>query len=105
MIVWKQIERYAKEEKKDILLVLNRITPNWFFIYNDDVVRPHQNLINEFIKNTDRNISIITAHELISRLTPEKTSEVKNLLTQLKSKPDYTNNQQTSLKDPTTTVQ
>lgn len=99
LIVWKQIERYAKEKQKPIVLVLNRITPNWFFIYNDAMVRPHQNLINEFIENTKQNIYIITAHELIDRLTGKKTPEINNLLTQLKNKPDFTYNQQTDLKD------
>lgn len=105
LIVWKQIERYAKEEQKPIVLVLNRITPNWFFIYNDAMVRPHQNLINEFIENTGQNIYIITAHELIDRLISKKTSDVNNLLTQLKNKPDYTFNQQTDLKDNIETTQ
>lgn len=99
LIVWKQIERYAKEKQKPIVLVLNRITPNWFFIYNDAMVRPHQNLINEFIENTKQNIYIITAHELIDRLTGKKTPEINNLLTRLKNKPDFTYNQQTDLKD------
>ncbi|SEW23546.1 hypothetical protein SAMN04487827_2232 [Prevotella sp. khp7] len=99
LIVWKQIERYAKESKKPIVLVLNRITPNWFFIYNDAMVRPHQNLINEFIEDTKQNIYIITAHELIDKLTPQKTSDVNNLLAQLKNKPNFTFNQQTDLED------
>lgn len=63
------------------------------------MVRPHQNLINEFIENTKQNIYIITAHELIDRLTGKKTPEINNLLTQLKNKPDFTYNQQTDLKD------
>ena len=104
LIVWKQIERYAQEEQKPIVLVLNRITPNWFFIYNDAMVRPHQNLINEFIKNTKQNIYIITAHELIDRLIGKKTPKINNLLTQLKNKPDFTYNQQTDLKDNTATA-
>ena len=104
LIVWKQIERFAKEGKKDIVLVLNRITPNWFFIYNDAMVRPHQNLINEFIENTDQNIYIITAHELIDRLISKKNSDVMNLLSQLKNKPDFTYNQQTDLRDNTAIV-
>lgn len=95
LIIWKQIERYAKEEKKPVVLVLNRITPNWFFIYNDAMVRPHQNLINEFIENTGQNIYIITAHELIEKLVPKKTQEVTNLLAQLKNKSDLLYNQQT----------
>lgn len=105
LIAWKQIERYAKEEKKDVVLVLNRITPNWFFIYNDAMIRPHQNLINEFIEDTQQNIYIITAHELIDRLRPKKTPDVVNLLTQLKNKPDFTYNQQTDFKDNTATAQ
>ena len=67
------------------------------------MVRPHQNLINEFIKNTNQNIYIITAHELIERLTPKKTSNVISLLNQLNNKPDLQFNQQTDLKDNTTT--
>lgn len=104
LIVWKQIELYAKEKQKPIVLVLNRITPNWFFIYNDAMVRPHQNLINEFIENTKQNIYIITAHELIDRLTGKKTPKINNLLTQLKNKPGFTYNQQTDLKDNTATA-
>ena len=104
LIVWKQIERYAQEEQKPIVLVLNRITPNWFFIYNDAMVRPHQNLINEFIENTKQNIYIITAHELIDRLIGKKTPKINNLLTQLKNKPDFTYNQQTDLKDNSATA-
>ena len=95
LIVWKQIERYAKEEGKPVVLVLNRITPNWFFIYNDAMVRPHQNLINEFIENTHQNIYIITAHYLIDKVATKKTQEITNLLAQLKNKPDLLYNQQT----------
>ena len=95
LIVWKQIERYAKEQEKPVVMVLNRITPNWFFIYNDALVRPHQNLINEFIENTHQNIYIITAHYLIDKLATKKTQEITNLLAQLKNKPDLLYNQQT----------
>ena len=102
LIVWKQIERYAKEEKKPVVLVLNRITPNWFFIYNDAMVRPHQNLINEFIENTHQNIYIITAHYLIDKLVTKKSQEITNLLAQLKNKPDLMYNQQTDDNTATT---
>lgn len=105
LIVWKQIERYAKKEQKSIVLVLNRITPNWFFIYNDTIVRPHQNLIKEFVENTGQEIYIITAHELVDKLVSKKSFDVCNLLTHLKNKPDFTYNQQTDLKDNTVTTQ
>lgn len=102
LIVWKQIERYAKEEGKPVVLVLNRITPNWFFIFNDAMVRPHQNLINEFIENTHQNIYIITAHYLIDKLVTKKSQEITNLLAQLKNKPDLMYNQQTDDNTATT---
>lgn len=102
LIVWKQIERYAKEEGKPVVLVLNRITPNWFFIYNDAMVRPHQNLINEFIENTHQNMYIITAHYLIDKLVTKKSQEITNLLAQLKNKPDLMYNQQTDDNTATT---
>ena len=102
LIVWKQIERYAKEQEKPVVMVLNRITPNWFFIYNDAMVRPHQNLINEFIENTHQNIYIITAHYLIDKLATKKTQEIINLLAQLKNKPDLLYNQQTDDNSATT---
>lgn len=102
LIVWKQIERYAKEQEKPVVMVLNRITPNWFFIYNDAMVRPHQNLINEFIENTHQSIYIITAHYLIDKLATKKTQEITNLLAQLKNKPDLLYNQQTDDNSATT---
>ena len=83
-------------------MVLNRITPNWFFIYNDAMVRPHQNLINEFIENTHQNIYIITAHYLIDKLVTKKSQEITNLLAQLKNKPDLMYNQQTDDNTATT---
>jgi len=102
LIVWKQIERYAKEQEKPVVMVLNRITPNWFFIYNDAMVRPHQNLINEFIENTHQNIYIITAHYLIDKVATKKTQEITNLLAQLKNKPDLLYYQQTDDNSATT---
>ena len=97
LIVWKQLEQYAKAENKPVVVVLNRITPNWFFIYNDSIVRPHQNLINEFIKATGQNIMIITAYDLIDKLATSKTLDVVNLLAQLNNKPDMMYNQQTNM--------
>lgn len=87
-VIWKQIQKYAKESKKPVLLVLNRITPNWFFIFNDEVVYPRQELINEFNRNTGQNIHIITAYSFIDYLTKEnRTVEQEALLSQLHNKP------------------
>lgn len=87
-IIWKQIQKQAKDTDKPILLVLNRITPNWFFIYNEDVVFPRQELINEFCSCTGQSIHIITAYSLVDYLTKDgRTPEQESLLKQLHNKP------------------
>ena len=93
-VIWKQIQKQSKETGKPILLVLNRITPNWFFIYNEDVVYPRQELINEFNSCTEHNIHIITAYNLVDYLTKEgRTPEQEALLKQLHNKPTLGNMQ------------
>lgn len=87
-VIWKQIQKQSKETGKPILLVLNRITPNWFFIYSEDVVYPRQELINEFNSCTGQNIHIITAYNLVDYLTKDdRTAEQEALLRQLHNKP------------------
>lgn len=95
-VVWKQIQQYAKENEKSILIVLNRITPNWFFIYKDAVVTPHQYLINEFKKQTGQNVYIMSVHDFLEHLLKpaEKTAEIQKLLSQLHDKPTMGYNQQ-----------
>ena len=93
-VIWKQMQKQSKETKKPILLVLNRITPNWFFIYNEDVVYPRQDLINEFNSSTEQNIHIITAYNLVDYLTKDdRTPEQEALLKQLHNKPTLGNTQ------------
>ncbi len=87
-IIWKQIQKQSIDTRQPILLVLNRITPNWFFIYNDDVIYPRQELINEFKSNTKYNIHIITAYSFVDYLTKEnRTPEQESLLNQLHNRP------------------
>lgn len=95
-VIWKQIQQYAKENNRPILMVLNRITPNWFFTYKDSIVLPHQYLINEFKQETGQEISIISAHYFLDHLlnAGEKDDEVIKLLNQLHNKPTLGNNQQ-----------
>lgn len=93
-VIWKQIQKQSKETNKPILLVLNRITPNWFFIYNENVVYPRQELINEFNSCTEQNIHIITAYNLVDYLTKDdRTPEQEVLLKQLHNKPTLGNTQ------------
>lgn len=87
-VIWKQIQKQAKDSGKPVLLVLNRITPNWFFIFNEEVVYPRQELINEFNKFTGQSIHIITAYSFIDFLTKDnRTVEQEALLKQLHNKP------------------
>lgn len=91
-VIWKQIQKKAMDTRKPILLVLNRITPNWFFIYNKDVVYPRQELINEFNSCTGQSIHIITAYSFVDYLTKgNRTTEQESLLLQLQNKPTMGN--------------
>ena len=91
-VIWKQIQKKAMDTGKPILLVLNRITPNWFFIYNKDVVYPRQELINEFNRYTGQSIHIITVYSFVDYLTKgNRTAEQEALLLQLPNKPTMGN--------------
>lgn len=96
-VIWKQIQQYAKENKKPVLMVLNRITPNWFFIYKDSFIMPHQHLINEFKQETGQNIYILSAHHFLKHLlSPQERQDsvIIKLLSQLHDKPTMGHNQQ-----------
>lgn len=96
-VIWKQIQQYAKENKKSVLMVLNRITPNWFFIYKDSFIMPHQHLINEFKQETGQDVYILSAHSFLDYLlSPQEKEdpEIKKLLGQLHDKPTLGHNQQ-----------
>lgn len=91
-VIWKQIQKKAMDTGKPILLVLNRITSNWFFIYNKDVVYPRQELINEFDRYTGQSVHIITAYSFVDYLTKgNRTAEQDALLRQLQNKPTLGN--------------
>lgn len=92
-IIWKQMQQHAKETQEPILLVLNRITPNWFAIYHDDVVVPQPSLVNEFIVKTGQPIYIVSAHDFIRQIADE-CDQKNELLKELHDKPTFGNNQQ-----------
>ena len=54
MIIWEQIKEHAKEKNKDIILVTGKIQDDWFYIVNDKVISPRQELINEFTQKTNK---------------------------------------------------
>ncbi len=92
-IIWKQIQQHAKETGKPVLLVLNRITPNWFDIYNDETILPQHELINEFKSGTGVDIHITTAYDFIKHFSGNHPNKAE-LLHQLHNKPTLGNLQQ-----------
>ena len=105
-VIWKQIQKYAKDTGKPVLLVLNRITSNWFFIFNEEVIYPRQELINEFNSCTGQSIHIITAYSFVDFLTKEnRTSEQDVLLKQLHNKPTPGNTEKITNDNSTTQEQ
>ena len=91
-VVWKQIQKYAKEVQRPISLVLNRITYNWFAIYND-VIMPQPSLVNEFKLQTGVDILITTAYDFINSLDVDSPRK-EEILKQLHNKPTLGNDQQ-----------
>ena len=85
-IVWKQLQQYAIQNSCPIILVLNRITPNWFSIYPEDIVLPHHKLVNEFKSKTGQDIHIISVYDFV-RHFGRKVNKVGDLLTQLHKRP------------------
>lgn len=53
-IVWKEMQRYAGEEHKDILMIRGNATSDWFNISNDRVLGPNPNIVDEFYSDTKR---------------------------------------------------
>lgn len=89
-IIWNEIQRCAKAKNKDIIFVTNRIRPDWFFIYDDKVIGPRKELMNEFKKETQRSIYIITAHYFVDKnIKVERYNEYNRLLKQLPETPVY----------------
>ena len=54
MVIWEQIKEYANKKNKDIILVTGKIQDDWFYIVNDKVISPRQELINEFTQKTNK---------------------------------------------------
>lgn len=89
-IIWNEIQKCAIEKGKDIIFVTNRIRPDWFFIYDDKVIGSRKELINEFKKETQRNIHIVMAHYFVDKnIKAEQRGAYQRLLVQLPETPVY----------------
>lgn len=69
MIIWEQIKEHAKEKNKDIILVTGKIQDDWFYIVNDKVISPRQELINEFTQKTsEKKFYCLSSDEFIRKV-------------------------------------
>lgn len=89
-IVWNEMQKRIKEDEKNIVFVTNRVRSDWFFIYDDKVIGPRKELVNEFKRNTQCNIRIVTTHFFVSKIIDEtERGEYEKLLNQLPETPVY----------------
>ena len=89
-IVWNEMQKRINTDEKNIVFVTNRIRPDWFFIYDDKVIGPRKELVNEFKRNTKCDIYIVTTHFFVSKIVGEaEREEYETLLNQLPETPVY----------------
>lgn len=53
-IVWKEMQRYAGKEHKNILMIRGYASSDWFNISDDRVIGPNPNIVDEFYSDTKR---------------------------------------------------
>lgn len=89
-IVWNEMQKRIKKNKKNIVFVTNRIRPDWFFIYDEKIIGPRKELINEFKRNTQCDVCIVTTHFFVRKiLNKDQHKEYEKLLEQLPEIPVY----------------
>jgi|SRR5574344_207483 hypothetical protein len=66
LIIWKEIIKWAKEQKHPILFITNDEKDDWFFKCEGRTIGPHQELISEFKKETGgQKILIYKLHQFL----------------------------------------
>lgn len=65
LIVWKQIQAYAKKKQKDILMVTGRITNSWYTIVENKPISPRQELVNEFFNKSKRHFYCVSLYDFV----------------------------------------
>lgn len=69
LIIWKELLKFAREHKKDIILITDDVKADWWETDNDQRVF-HPMLINEF-KKTGRNIIAFESQEFYTAISDE----------------------------------
>lgn len=67
MIVWKQLQKHAKDTHKDIIMIMGHNRKDWFYIVNGNVISPRHEIINEFAKETEQKFYCLTSYDFIKK--------------------------------------
>ena len=67
-LIWKEILRYCKESKQNLIFVTDDVKEDWFELKNSERIGFRKELINEFKSQTSMNVIGITSNELFSTL-------------------------------------
>ena len=66
LIVWKQMQGYAKEKKTNILFVTGRVKQGWYTIVEQKPVSPRQELVNEFYVKTKQRFYCVALSDFVA---------------------------------------
>lgn len=80
MIVWKQLQKRAKDVHKDIIMIMGHNRKDWFYIVNGKVISPRHEIINEFAKETGQKFYCLTSYDFIEKCSSRYNIEITNEL-------------------------
>ena len=90
LIIWKQLINHSKQTKKSIIFITDDRKEDWWQIEHGKTIRPRQELISEFYKETGIRVLIYSSDKfmeyakeknLVTDLKQESIKEVKDLRT------------------------
>lgn len=76
LVIWKEIQRKAVEEKCDVIIVTDDVKEDWFMQFKGKNCGPHPALIKEFKDKTNHNVYIYTLDRFLA-LSEKLQFEVK----------------------------
>lgn len=92
LIVWKQLQKYSKDQAKDVLLITGNVRKDWYYIVKNRIVSPRNELINEFQKETTHHFYCVSMRQFIEKSCDKFgviLNNYQNLLSQLVENIEY----------------
>lgn len=105
LVIWCQMQKYAKDNHRDIIFANGKIREDWFYKVNDKVISPRQELINEFANNTKQRFYCLSSSEFIKKCCDRFKiiiPNLSNLLDQLSENIGYMTSNFNSITDSST---